>query len=284
MKVHALILITLLGTMLNIAAAAEPPLSNLEKTSAAHLTRLRSVRLWWNEQNRIIGASFKGIDANDRSLGLVGNLPLLESLVIVSLPQNSLTNNSLAMLQRLPNLTLLSISGSSINDEGLVHLRHAQNLEAGLVLNGPFTDRGLQYLEGMNKLKMLDLTQDPITDQGLQIVATLPALETLILNGTPITNDGIAILAQMKGLQDLYLMDCDIDDGAIPYLKQLTSLKTLVITNTKISAAGALDAATAVSDEGEVLHQSNPKSIPGTRRGADDYQARDSRPIRAAAR
>ncbi len=284
MKIHALTLLLLFGVTLPCVFAADPPLTPSEKSAAAKLTRLRSARLWWNDQNRIIGVSFKGIDATDRSLQLAGNLPLVESLVIVSLPENQLSNHGLAVLQKLPNLKLLSISGSSIDDDGLVHLRHATNLEAGLVLNGPFTDKALQHLQGMDKLRLLDLTQNRITDDGLKTVAALPALETLILNGTPITNEGIANLVQMKGLQELYLMDCNIDDGAVPHLKQLTSLKTLAITNTRISAAGAQEAATAVSDEGEVLHQSAPRSIPGTRRGIDDFQARDQRPIRAAAR
>ena len=93
----------------------------------------------------MIGISFKGDDANDRSLALASRLPGVRSLVLVATPQDRLTDDGLAALTRLPNLQLLSIAGNRITDAGMVHIGQLSNLRT-LVLNCNVTDAGLEML------------------------------------------------------------------------------------------------------------------------------------------
>ena len=51
----------------------DQPLTASERSATAKLTRLRSARLWWNNGNRVIGASFKGDDANDHAVALASH-------------------------------------------------------------------------------------------------------------------------------------------------------------------------------------------------------------------
>ena len=157
--------IALLVSVAELAAAEDPPqntirepLTAMERSATARLTRLHSARLWWNDDNRAMGASFKGSDANDASIRLVSRLPGLRTLVIVAPPENNLTDHGLAPLANLPNLELLSISGDRIGDEGLVHIQQLPKLRT-LVLNCNVSDAGLEMICHLSNLEQLDLTQ-----------------------------------------------------------------------------------------------------------------------------
>ncbi len=80
----------------------DQPLTASERSAAAKLTRLRSARLWWNDENRVIGASFKDDDANDHAIALASVLPGLRTVVLVATPQSQLTDDGLAPLTTLP--------------------------------------------------------------------------------------------------------------------------------------------------------------------------------------
>ncbi len=89
--------------------------------------------MWWNIDNRCVGISLKGDDANNRAIELASHLPGLRTMVLVALPQNQLTNRGLAPLANLPELRLLSISGDRITDDGLLYIQGIPTLEASFL-------------------------------------------------------------------------------------------------------------------------------------------------------
>lgn len=239
------------------------PLTTTEHAATIELTRQRATRLWWNKKNRVIGVSFKGDDANNRSLALAGRLPGLRSLVLVATPQEQLTDNGLAAITHLPNLQLLSIAGNRVTDAGMVHVGQLSRLRT-LVLNCNVTDSGLEKLSNLKDLEQLDLTQTKITDAGANSLRNFPKLETLILNGTPITDAGLPVLVELKALQQLYLGNTAIDDNAVDTLKQLEQLTLLFVRDTPMTATAVRELQPFFSSEAcKIIHQSG--KYPGTR-------------------
>jgi hypothetical protein len=240
------------------------PLTQVEKTSAARLTRLPSVRLWWNEHNRIVAASLKGADANDRAVALCGRLPGLRALSLAALPQNQLTNNGLAPLASHTELRALSIAGDRLGDEALLHVQSIPTLET-VVLQGNFTDLALELVAVLPELSYLDLTQCRVTDTGVAHIAGVPNLETLILNGTQVSNDCLVSVAELKRLTELYLGDTALDDGAIDQLATMEQLTTLYLQRTRITQEGIRRLLTELPIPCRVIHD-----------GGIDYGERDT--------
>lgn len=240
------------------------PLTTAERAATIALTRQRATRLWWNKKNRVIGASFKGDDANDRSLALAGRLPGLRSLVLVATPNDQLTGNGLAAISRLPNLQLLSIAGDRVTDAGMVPISQISSLRT-LVLNCNITDAGLEALSPLQNLEQLDLTQTRITDAGAASLRNFPKLQTLILNGTSITNTGLPVLVELKALQQLYLGNTAIDDQAVDTLKQLEQLTLLFVSHSQMTTTGVQELQPFFSAEAcKIIHQSG--KYPGARK------------------
>ncbi len=231
------------------------PLLQPEKSAAAKLTRMRSVRLWWNDDNRVVGVSLKGSEANDQAVALAGNLPGLRTLVLFALPENHLTDNGLAPLANVPALQLLSISGGRLTDAALTPLQGSSALRV-LVLNGNFTDAALDTICSLPNLKQLDLSQSRITDTGISQLAQLTKIETLILNSTQITNVGLQQIAQLKTLKSLYLGNTSLDDTAVEQLQQMEQLELLFVRDTRISAEGVAKLQTALLPACQIIHQS----------------------------
>ncbi|NLX57142.1 MAG: hypothetical protein GXY58_18705 [Planctomycetaceae bacterium] len=241
-------------------AKIDQPLTANERSAATRLTRLPSTRLWWNDENRVIGASFKGDDASDYALALASHLPGLRTVVLVATPHSHLTDDGLASLAALPNLELLSICGNRITDAALVHVARMYQLRA-LVLSCHITDSGLPALAELTNLEYLDLTQSQVTDAGAIQLLQFAKLRTLILNGTQITNDSLATLAELKTLEDLYLGNTLIDDGAVASLKQMEQLQLLFLRDTQFTANAVAELQPALLESCTIMHQS------GTYRG-----------------
>jgi Leucine-rich repeat (LRR) protein len=242
----------------------EQPLTSTERSAVAKLTRQRSAKIWWNKMNRAVGLSFKGEDANNRSLLLASDLPGVRTVVLVASPQNQLTNEGLAPLITLPNLMLLSISGNRITDAGMTYVGQMHGLRT-LVLNCDITDAGIEMLAGLPNLEQLDLTQSKITDAGVAKLRNFPKLNTLILNGTQITNQSLTTLVELKALQQLYLGNTAIDDGAVESLKQMEQLNLLFLLDTPMTATAVMELQPFFSAEScRIIHQSG--NYPGTRK------------------
>lgn len=239
------------------------PLTAAERLAAVKLTRLHDTRLWWNDGNRVIGASFKGDDANDRTLALAGALPGLRSVVLVALPECQLTDNGLEELARLPRLELLTIVGNRITDSGMVHVARMTALRV-LTLNCNVTDSGLELLAYLPNLERLDLTQTKITDAGIGHLQNFARLNTLVLNGTPITDEALPAIAQLKTLQQLYLGNTSVDDAAVATLAHMEQLQLLYLMDTQMTAKGVEELQPFFLESCTIIHQSG--TYQGTRK------------------
>lgn len=231
------------------------PLTARERSAAARLTRRPTAQLWWNHDNRVVGASFKGADANDQTVALASQLPGLRSLVLVPFPDTPLTDSGLAPLAKLSDLELVSITGDHITDAGLAHLGQLRSLRA-LILHADITDAGLLYLADLPDLEQLDLSQSRVTDEGLVHLRNLPRLTTLILNGTRVTNQGVARIAEIKTITHLYLGMTDLDDSAVELLARMEQLSVLAIQDTRITPQGVAALIPALPDNCQIIHQS----------------------------
>ena len=118
-----------------------------------------SARLWWNDGNRVIGASSRGTGCHVTN-ARVGRhaLPGLRTVVLVTTPHSPLTDDGLAPPHQLPRLELLSISGNRITDAAMVHVGQMHNLRTARA-ELHITDSGLGQLSELTNLEQLDLTQ-----------------------------------------------------------------------------------------------------------------------------
>jgi hypothetical protein len=246
----------------DVAVGQEPrkievrqPLTAGERAAAARLTRRPTAQLWWNPDNRVVGAAFKGADANDQTVALAGQLPGLRSLVLVPFPDTPLTDDGLAALAKLSDLELVSISGNHITDAGLAHLGRLSRLRA-LILHAAITDAGLPYLADLPDLEQLDLSQSRVTDEGLTQLRSLPRLTTLILNGTRVTNQGVARIAEIKTITHLYLGMTELDDSAVEWLATMEQLSVLAIQDTRITSQGIATLISVLPENCQIIHQS----------------------------
>jgi len=234
---------------------AETPITPGERAVVVQMTRLRGVRLWWNEDNRVVGAAIKGVNAADDTVRLVSQLPMLRSLVLVAVADHRLTDKSLDTLRDMSRLELLYLVGTDVTDRGAKNLLALKNLRA-LVLKGKFSDSTLAVVAQLPNLEFLDLTQTQISDEGLAALSKLPKLQTLILNGTSITSQGLAPIAHIKTLRWLYLGDTPIDDAAVVHLRQLSNLDELFVRGTKITRAGIQTLQAAMDSGCAIFHNS----------------------------
>lgn len=253
-------LLFLLAVPLLTGTAQEPrklvvshPLTAGEQTAAARLTQRPTAQLWWNDKSRVVGASFKGMDADDRTVELASQLPGLRTLVLVPLPHASLTNQGLAKLAQLPDLEFLSLAGRQVTDAGLIHIQQLRTLRA-LALHCALTDQGMPYLADLPQLEQLDLTQTNVTDAGLEYLTGLPRLHSLILNGTQVTSAGMAQLAEIKTITHLYVGATELDDSAVEHLKTMEQLQLLNIRDTRITEQGVAELAAALLEGCQIIH------------------------------
>ncbi len=252
----------LILTAFHVTRAADPPQTNMELIATARLTRMRGVQLWWNAKNRVVGASFKGRSASDRSIQLASQLPLLRTLVLMALDENAITNQGVALISQLPQLELLNISGTRIDASGIASLQSLTTLRT-LVLAGNCDDQAMLVIAKLTNLEILDLTQTDVTDQTISHLTGLTKLRVLILNGTRITNAGVAQIAQLTQLQELYLGNTRIDDAAVEHLKKMKDLDVLVLLDTGITTEGIRQLQPAFDGGCEIIHQSD--TVRGTR-------------------
>ncbi len=245
------ILTVLLACMSQAAPAADVPLTPTEQLTAVKLTRLRGVRIWWNDENRIIGVALKGVNATDQTVQLASRLPLLRSLVLVAVRDQSLTDAGIAALRNANRLEVLFIVGSDVTDRGLQNIAALPRLRV-LVLKGQFTDDAFDVIAQLHKLEFLDMTQTRVTDAGLKRLTALKKLQTLILNGTSVTDAGVEAISRIGTLRWLYLGDTPVDDKAIDSLTRLQGLNELYVSGTQISKKGFQTLRSAMSTSCEI--------------------------------
>jgi Leucine-rich repeat (LRR) protein len=98
----------------------------------------------------------------------------------------------------------VSFDGKGVTDDDLAVLQKLPDLEGLYLRRCKITDKGLEKIAGLTKMKLLYLGQTPVTDKGLESLKGMTKLQSLSLVGTQVTDVG---LAQLKGLTELRVLE-----------------------------------------------------------------------------
>jgi hypothetical protein len=118
----------------------------------------------------------------------------LRKLNTLVLNVRKLTDQTLALLQRLPNLESLSISGGSFTRAGLDRLN--KNLTHISLHTSAVSDAELTCFQRLPKLDWLLLGETTITDEGLASLKGMPRLTYFLFVSTNATAAGIRNIQQ----------------------------------------------------------------------------------------
>src|SRR5262249_51335438 len=128
------------------------------------------------------------------------HLASLKNLKNIHINHSNLTDDSLALLSRLPRMEVLSLQQNHFTDEGLVRLTGKENLK-GLYIglgDARITDEGLAHLRDFKNLEILDVQNSRVTARGLEQLKDLPKLKELWLSGTGVTGAEKAAMQQAR--------------------------------------------------------------------------------------
>ncbi len=166
-------------------------------------------------------------------LEVVGELPLLESLVLLD---RDIGEEGLEHLAALSKLVLLELSGP-LEDPGMKGLGRLVGLRTLRLSHPQIDDRIAPELSQLTALEWLDLGHTQITDEGLEGLARLTRLRTLHLHHTRVTNRGLGYLAKLTALEELTLHSTDVVDEGVANLASLAALQTLRLDRTLVTDA-----------------------------------------------
>ncbi|PQO31118.1 hypothetical protein C5Y96_12230 [Blastopirellula marina] len=160
-------------------------------------------------------------------------VPLLAScgrLGYLQLPSQTLSDQSIETLARLPKLVELVLYDTPLTVEQLKLLSQAPSLRS-IKLTGPTaTDQHLQQLSHFSNLEKVTLKDTTITDSGMQSLGQLPELAWLeIEHASAVTNAGLAALTPCQKLTHLWLRGTKVDNGCIETLKSLPEVDDVYI-------------------------------------------------------
>jgi Leucine-rich repeat (LRR) protein len=223
-------------------------------------------------QGRIVEANFRGSWIHDSDLAYVATL---RDLLRLDLSHTRITDPGFRDLKALPKVTelnlyyaeqigdgalaivknwrtlkRLNLRGTKITDAGVAQLAEHPALEAIDVGFSLFTDGGFEHLTSMPNLREVAAGGNKVTDTGLNAVRLMPNLRVLDLNGAQrtdsglwsatVTDRGLDAIATLGKLEELYLRGAKITDGGSVKLGALKLLKVLDLSETQVSALGAL--------------------------------------------
>ncbi len=195
---------------LTLLVAAGTSITESGLKHVAHIRTLRALDLEFCE-----GVT----DAACEEIGSMGELRAL-TLAKTGFEPVRVTDAGLVKLTRLTRLALLNLTGNSV------------------------TDSGLKHLASMQHLRDLDLSRLAITDAGLKNLAQVKGLQRLVLlfsegfAGPIVTDAGVKSLTPLKKLTELNLVDARITDKAVDDFTSFPELSFLMLTGSRISAAG----------------------------------------------
>ena len=167
--------------------------------------------------------------------------------VAVDGPQ--VTDETIALIAKLPNIELVTFTDAKITDGGLVHFARMHNLEAVSLRSDQLTGAGLVHLRGLKRFKTL-IVKGFATDAALEHISKLNDLEVLQIYGTAqITDKGLAQIAKLRNLQTLCLGSyrtgpvrpedwMKVTDDGLANLYALKNLEFLKLNTTQVSQAG----------------------------------------------
>lgn len=97
----------------------------------------------------------------------------------------------------------------------------------------------LAHIRDYRHVTSLDPSGFMVRDDDLRHLAGHTGLERLDLSGSPITARGLAHLKGLPRLKYLNLRGADIEDGDLPAARELTSLRDVVLSQSRVTEAGA---------------------------------------------
>ena len=146
------------------------------------------------------------------------------------------TDQGMAVLDRMPNLSKLAIVQTKVEGPGLVHLKSLRKL-TDLEIPAPSAANYFAPLEGLTALNRLRCGGPQFTDEGLKYLQGLPRLETLLLRSATVTNDGLITIGKMHALKEVELAYTKITDSGLASLANLKNLARLDLSYTKVTDA-----------------------------------------------
>jgi len=152
------------------------------------------------------------------------------------------TRTSAATVGRLTRLTGLGFSGRHVRDDELDHLATLTQLRVLLLDHTAISGSGLKSLKGLTNLEQVGLHDTNVNDDALATLKEFPGLGNIALGRTRVTDNGLVHLGQMARLSSLNLGgEAAVTDAGLQHLKQAKNLRGLVVSGTKVTAAGVAE-------------------------------------------
>ena len=166
-----------------------------------------------------------------RALSALTNLEWL-SLADVNLGE------PLPLAENCPNLISIDLEKCSLTDQSLANLdRYKKLLFVRLAGNPKITDAGLKHIAKLTGLRQLDLAGSSVTGFGLAQLTGLKNLTDLGLQDTAITDDALEHVGAMPGLESLDLWGCKITDAGFRHLRG-KNLHVRIAENSRFDGTG----------------------------------------------
>ncbi len=224
-------------------------------------TLLAVLFAWFGHRWRIRQAEIRVASTLGRYAFNMPAEPYRDHIVALDV-NNSISNEDLRLISRLPHLRKVDLSGTGVTDNGLESVCDLQNLEELDLSRVDLSGVDLQPLTQCRELRRLDLAFSNVTDAhlsqlsrlgsleelvlscndgvrsaGMEHVANLTSLRRLDLFHTGVTECGLAFLTSLPHLEELELSGMQISTCGVAHLCQLKSLKRLRVVWARISPA-----------------------------------------------
>ncbi len=156
-------------------------------------------------------------------------LPLLQSLKMVSLLNNPISDDSLENVGALPNLHWLVMDQSFSKGDKLAKLANLSKLHVLVAHNIDSATQILSQLVKSNTLRRLSLNVDkPLTDRDVELICQLHQLNTLSIL-SDLDAHGLIRLCNMPKLKKLCLLGNAIDEKSTASLRAMKNLEQLTV-------------------------------------------------------
>ena len=163
--------------------------------------------------------------------------------ITVILPSTAPTEKNLQLLAQIPSLTSIKIfcAPDPIRADAMLSLSKLPKLRE-LIIRGyyPKLTEGVgTTLKSLRSLEVFEVRYASIDRGALDALATLPKLRSLRISAQSDLGDAeAASLQHFSNLEELNLSDTNVTDASLRYFASMPRLKHLVLSRTKITAAG----------------------------------------------
>jgi len=170
-----------------------------------------------------------GESVDNELLTILPKLPLQGSLWVKS---ENLTDDGLEPLSRCRELVFVSVTGGRLSNECLEHVVGLPKLE-GISLGRNFTPEAFEILARVGNLRDLDVAWQATPQLG--DYAKFPKLRRLSLTGKDQGDETALTIAEtFKELEQAYLRQTSITTAGVEHLSRMKTLKTLTLDGAPI--------------------------------------------------